>query len=130
LSVVDELDGLGIEFVSRRENIATDGAMGRLFLTLISSIAELEADLIRERIKAGMRRRKLDGLPVGRQPLDIDHDSLVRDRLRGMSLTDVAKRYGVSRASVVRWVREGQRTNDALPTTFQPILKYRGDIAA
>jgi DNA invertase Pin-like site-specific DNA recombinase len=109
LSVVDELDGLGIEFVSRRENIATDGAMGRLFLTLISSIAELESDLIKERIRAGMRRRKLDGLSVGRQPLDVDHDLIVADRLAGMSLTDVAKRYGVSRASVVRWVRESRQ---------------------
>jgi len=108
LSVVDELDGLGVEFVSRRENIATDGPMGRLFLTIISSIAELESDLIKERIRAGMRRRKLDGLTVGRQPLDVDHASLVEDRLRGMSLTDVAKRYGVSRASVVRWVREAR----------------------
>jgi DNA invertase Pin-like site-specific DNA recombinase len=44
LGVVDELDGLGIEFISRRENIATDGPMGRLFITLISSIAELEGD--------------------------------------------------------------------------------------
>lgn len=105
LTVVDELDSHGIEFISRRENIATDGAMGRLFLTVISSIAELEADLIKERIKAGMRRRKLEGLPVGRQPLAVDHTALVRDRLSGMSLTDVAKRYGVSRASVVRWVR-------------------------
>jgi DNA invertase Pin-like site-specific DNA recombinase len=109
LAVVDELDGLGIEFVSRRENIATDGPMGRLFLTIISSIAELESDLIKERIRAGMRRRKLDGLPVGRQPLDIDHEALVRDRLRGMSLTEVAKRYGVSRASVVRFVREARQ---------------------
>jgi DNA invertase Pin-like site-specific DNA recombinase len=130
LSVVDELDGLGIEFISRRENIATDGAMGRLFLTLISSIAELEADLIKERIRAGMRRRKLDGLPVGRQPLDIDHESLVRDRLAGMSLTDVAKRYGVSRASVVRWVREAKRTSPALPTTFQPVREFREAAAA
>jgi DNA invertase Pin-like site-specific DNA recombinase len=109
LSVVDELDGLGIEFISRRENIATDGAMGRLFLTIISSIAELEADLIKERIRAGMRRRKLEGLPVGRQPLDIDHDSLVEDRLRGMSLTATAKKYGISRASVVRFAREARQ---------------------
>jgi DNA invertase Pin-like site-specific DNA recombinase len=117
LTVVDELDSLGVEFFSRRENIATDGAMGRLFLTLISSIAELESDLIKERIRAGMRRRKLDGLPVGRQPLDIDHDALVSDRLSGMSLTDVAKSYGVSRASVVRWTREAkQRTPSALPS--------------
>jgi DNA invertase Pin-like site-specific DNA recombinase len=105
LTVIDELDSLGVEFVSKRENIATDGAMGRLFITLISSIAELEAELIKERVRAGIRRRKLEGLPVGRQPLDVDHDAIVTDRLRGMSLTNVAKRHGVSRASVVRWVR-------------------------
>ncbi len=108
LSVVDELDSLGVEFISRRENIATDGAMGRLFLTIISSIAELEADLIRERIRAGMRRRRLDGLSVGRQPLDVDHDAIVADRLSGMSLTATAKRHGISRASVVRFVREAR----------------------
>jgi DNA invertase Pin-like site-specific DNA recombinase len=130
LSVVDELDGLGIEFVSRRENIATDGAMGRLFLTLISSIAELESDLIKERIRAGMRRRKLDGLPVGRQPLDVDHDAVVRDRLAGMSLTVVAKRYSVSRASVVRWVREAQRTSPASSTIFQPVHQFLEEVAA
>ena len=38
---------LGFEFVSRRENVDTSGPMGRLFLTLIGSIAELEADLIK-----------------------------------------------------------------------------------
>ena len=108
LSVVDELTDSGVEFVSRRENIATDGAMGRLFLTIISSIAELEADLIKERIRAGMRRRKLDGLRVGRQPLDIDHDAVVADRLSGLSLTATAKRHGISRASVVRFVREAR----------------------
>src|ERR1039458_3670859 len=53
LSVVDELDSLDVEFITRRENIATDGAMGRLFLTIISSIAELESDLIKERIQIG-----------------------------------------------------------------------------
>lgn len=108
LGVVDELDSLGIEFISRRENIATDGAMGRLFITLISSIAELEADLIKERVRAGIRRRKLEGLPVGRQPLDVDHDAIVADRLGGLSLTETAKRYGISRASVVRFVREAR----------------------
>jgi DNA invertase Pin-like site-specific DNA recombinase len=105
LTVMDELDSLGVEFLSRRENIDTTGPMGRIFVTLISAIAELEADLIKERIRAGMRRRKLEGYKLGRQPLDINHEALVRDRLNGMSLTKVAKKYGVSRASVVRFVR-------------------------
>jgi DNA invertase Pin-like site-specific DNA recombinase len=109
LAVLDELNDLGIEFISRRENIDTSGAMGRLFVTLIGCIAELEADLIKERIRAGMRRRKLEGFKLGRQPLDIDHAALVRDRVSGMSLTDTGRKYGVSRASVVRFVREHQK---------------------
>jgi DNA invertase Pin-like site-specific DNA recombinase len=127
---VDELDSLGVEFVSKRENIATDGAMGRLFITLISSIAELEADLIKERVRAGIRRRKLEGLPVGRQPLDVDHASIVEDRLRGMSLTDVAKRYSVSRASVVRWVRVARQSNPALSAVSESVHQFGEEVAA
>ena len=109
LTVVDELDDLGIEFISRRENIDTTGAMGRMFMTIISSIAELESELVKEKRRAAMRRRRLDGLPCGRQPLEVDRDGLVADRLAGMSLTNVAQKWGVSRASVVRFTREAQR---------------------
>ncbi len=104
--------------------------MGRLFITLISSIAELEADLIKERVRAGIRRRKLEGLPVGRQPLDVDHGAIVADRLKGMSLTAVAKRYCVSRASVVRWVREAKLSNPALSGTSQSIRPLEEEVAA
>ena len=109
LTVVDELSDLGIEFVSARENIDTSGAMGRMFIVMVSSIAELERSLIVERIKAGMRRRRLEGYRLGRAPLDVDRDAIVRDRLSGNSLTEVSKRHGVSRASVVRWVREARQ---------------------
>jgi DNA invertase Pin-like site-specific DNA recombinase len=106
LEIVDELNELGIEFVSAREAIDTSGPMGRMFITLVGSIAELERSLITERIKAGMRRARLEGQRLGRAPLDIDRDALVRDRLSGMSLTETAKRHKVSRATVVRLVRE------------------------
>ena len=109
LEIVDELNELGIEFVSAREAIDTSGPMGRMFITLVGSIAELERSLITERIRAGMRRARLEGQRLGRAPFDIDHDALVRDRLAGMSLTKVAKKYGISRASVVRFVREAQQ---------------------
>jgi DNA invertase Pin-like site-specific DNA recombinase len=109
LEIVDELHELGIEFISAREAIDTSGPMGRMFITLVGSIAELERSLITERIRAGMRRARLEGQRLGRAPLDIDHDALVRDRLAGMSLTKVAKKYGISRASVIRFVREAQR---------------------
>ncbi len=109
LQVMDEFEELGIEFVSLRENVDTSGPVGRLFLTLISSISEIETATVKDRIRAGMRRRRLEGLPLGRRPLDVDRKALVRDRLSGMSLTQCSKKYRVSRASVIRFVREAQR---------------------
>jgi DNA invertase Pin-like site-specific DNA recombinase len=120
LTVVDELNDLGIEFVSARENIDTSGPMGRMFVTIIGCFAELERSLIVERIKAGMRRRKLEGYSLGRVPLSVDHQALVRDCLSGMSLTKVAKKYGVSRASVVRFTREAVNREAAQVGEFPP----------
>ena len=122
LTVVDELNDLGIEFVSARENIDTSGAMGRMFVTIIGCIAELERSLIVERIKAGMRRRRLEGLPMGRAPLAIDREALVRDRRSGMSLTTVGKKYGVSRASVVRFTRDSLKRECVGVAGLQPAM--------
>ena len=104
LDVLDELNHLGIEFVSKRENIDTSGPLGRAMLTIVGAISELERSLIVERVRAGMRRAKLEGRRIGRAPLNIDRVAVVRDRLSGMSLTSVAKKYHVSRATVCRLV--------------------------
>jgi DNA invertase Pin-like site-specific DNA recombinase len=109
LGIVDELSAIGIEFISAREAIDTSGPMGRMFITMVGSIAELERSLIVERIKAGMRRARMEGQRLGRAPLVIDRDALVRDRVSGLSLTETAKRYRVSRATVVRLVREASQ---------------------
>lgn len=111
LQVLDELNELGIQFHSKREAIDTDGPLGRAIVVIISSIAELERSLIVERVRAGMRRAKLEGRRIGRPSLAIDHAALVRDRLSGLSLTHCSKKYGLSRASVVRFVREAQARN-------------------
>jgi DNA invertase Pin-like site-specific DNA recombinase len=111
LQVLDELSELGIQFLSKREALDTEGPLGRAILVIISAIAELEKSLIVERVRAGMRRAKLEGRRIGRTPLDADHAALVKDRLSGMSLTVVAKKHGLSRASVVRFVH-ASRTDD------------------
>ena len=106
LEIVDELNDLNVEFVSARESVDSSTAQGKMFITMISGFAELEKSILIERIKSGMRRARMDGRRLGRAPLDIDRDALVRDRLSGMSLTQVAKRHRVSRATVVRLVKE------------------------
>jgi DNA invertase Pin-like site-specific DNA recombinase len=112
LQVLDELNELGIQFLSQREAIDTEGPLGRAIIVIISAIAELERSLIVERVRAGMRRAKLEGRRIGRAPLDVDRAALVRDRLQGMSLTHTSRKYGVSRASVVRLVREAQTSGE------------------
>ena len=68
-----------------------------------------------------MRRRRLEGLSLGRSPIQLDHARLVADRLSGMSLTQAARRCSVSRASVVRWVREAlQKNAEAIPAMMVP----------
>jgi DNA invertase Pin-like site-specific DNA recombinase len=108
LQVLDELNEMGIQFLSQREAIDTEGPLGRAIVVIISAIAELERSLIVERVRAGMRRARLEGRRIGRTPLDVNHAALVQDRLSGMSLTKVAKKYGLSRASVVRFVRDSK----------------------
>src|SRR5260370_20404216 len=66
LEVLDELNHLGIEFVSFREQLDTGGPLGRAVVVIISVVAELERNLIVERVKAGMRRAKLEGQRNGR----------------------------------------------------------------
>jgi DNA invertase Pin-like site-specific DNA recombinase len=110
LDVLDELNHLNIQFVSLRENIDTGGPLGRAMLTIVGAIAELEKSLIVERVKAGMRRAKLEGRRIGRAPLDIDREQVVQDRRSGMSLTKVAKKHHISRASVCRLVKESSVT--------------------
>ena len=105
LEVLDELSHLKVEFVSFRENVDTGGPLGRAMIIIIGAIAELERNLIIERVRAGMRRAKLEGRRLGRAPLDVDRAAILRDRQRGMSLTEVAKAYRISRASVARIVR-------------------------
>jgi DNA invertase Pin-like site-specific DNA recombinase len=106
LQIIDELDSMGIEFISRREGVATGDAMGRLFVTIISAIAELERSVVVERVKSGMRRAKLEGRRIGRARLDVDREQVVQDRRSGLSLTTVAKRHSISRASVCRLMKE------------------------
>ena len=107
LEVIDELNHLEIEFVSFRENIDTSGPLGRAMIIIVGAIAELERNLIIERVKAGMRRAKLEGRRLGRPPIAVDRQALIRDRALGHSLTQLSRTYQISRASVLRQLKPG-----------------------
>jgi DNA invertase Pin-like site-specific DNA recombinase len=120
LEVLDEFNRLNVEFVSFRENLDTGGPLGRAVVIIIGAIAELERNLIIERVRAGMRRARLEGRHIGRRPLEVDRVAVLRDRNRGHSLTDIAKAHRVSRATVSRLLKQAK---DAEPVSILRLLK-------
>ena len=113
LEVLDELNHLNIALVSFRENIDTSGPLGRAMIVIVAAISELERSLIVERVRAGMRRARLEGRQIGRARLDINREQVVNDRRSGMSLTQVAKRHSISRASGCRLMKESNVNSHA-----------------
>jgi len=106
LDVLDELNRLNVEYVSFRENIDTAGPLGRAIVVIIGAVAELERNLIIERVRAGMRRARLEGQHIGRNPLVLDHAGIQRDRSRGQSLRQIARGHSVSTATIQRVLRQ------------------------
>ena len=64
-----------------------------------------ERNLIVERVKAGTRRAKLEGRQIGRAPMKIDREQVIRDRRSGMSLRQVGEKHRISRAFVCRLMK-------------------------
>jgi DNA invertase Pin-like site-specific DNA recombinase len=110
LEVLDQLNHLNIEFVSFRENLDTGGPLGRAVVIIIGAIAELERNLIIERVRAGMRRARLEGRHIGRRPLDIDRVAVLQERARGQSLSEIAETHRISRATVSRLLKQAKET--------------------
>ncbi len=63
---LEEFRNLGIDFVSYQENIDTSSPLGSAIFTIISAVAQLERDIIAERVTAGPRRARENGKKLGR----------------------------------------------------------------
>lgn len=102
VTTLEELRGLGVQFVSYTENLDFSTPAGRAMANLIGVFAELERDLIRERVKAGIQHAKSKGIKVGRRPL-IDARLLktVADmRSKRISIRKISNALRVSRSLV------------------------------
>jgi len=101
---LEEFKNLVIDFVSYQENIDTSSPLGSAIFTIISAVAQLERDIIAERVKAGHRRARENGKKLGRPRVNIDPDESYRLRLKGLSLRQIATELGLSRSTVARYL--------------------------
>jgi DNA invertase Pin-like site-specific DNA recombinase len=100
ITLLDDLQALGIAFVSLAEGIDATTPAGKLQMHILGAIAEFERARIVERVRAGLARRVAQGKPLGRPRQTISADDLVRTV--GLSTRKAAVFLGVSHAAVHR----------------------------
>jgi len=108
ITLLDELQALGVAFVSLAEGIDATTPAGKLQMHILGAIAEFERERIRERVLAGLQRARAQGKRQGRPKARPPIERL--ERLVGLSVPVVAERLGVSRSTVKRWRRQVQQT--------------------
>ena len=107
LNVVEELNTLNITLIFQRENIDTKTAMGQFFLTVLSSIAQLERETMISRINAGIARAKSQGKRLGR-PSKINQSLVNAVTLlysKSGTVRDISKTCSVGVGTVYRILR-------------------------
>jgi DNA invertase Pin-like site-specific DNA recombinase len=103
VQVMDDLLRRGIDVVSATEpHMDSTTPQGRLLRNIFASVAEYERELIRERVRAGMRRAKAKGVQLGRRPRRFDEADALRLYRDTGSWRTVARRLGVPLSTLHR----------------------------
>ena len=100
LSALEEFRSLGIQFISYQENMDTSTSLGQALFTIVSAVAQLERDLIRERVSAGIRNARANGKKLGRPTSSVDRDRIIEMKSQGQSLRQIAANLGVGYGTV------------------------------
>ena len=98
--LLDELQALGIDFVTLGEGLDTSTPAGRLQLHILSAIAEFERSRIQERVVAGLARAKAQGRKLGRPEREIPVEHIAA--VRGLPVREAARRLGIPRTTLQR----------------------------
>ena len=103
---LEEFRNLGIDFVSYQENIDTSSPLGSAIFTIISAVAQLERDIIAERVKAGLRRARENGKRLGRPRAEVSKGEIYRLHSHGLSLRKIATQLNISKSTVARYLTQ------------------------
>jgi DNA invertase Pin-like site-specific DNA recombinase len=101
LNLVHELEEKGASLRVLEPAIDTGGPMGRMVLTVLGMVAEMELGFIRDRQRAGIDAAKEKGIYKGR-PVTFDRAPIVSLRKEGMGATEIAKAVGCKRGNVYK----------------------------
>ena len=103
VSTLQELQHLGVGFVSLTEALDLTTPAGRAMAGLLAVFAEFEREILRERVRAGLAQARLNGKRLGRPPSVIHEAAQARKLHRqGISKSQIARQLEIGRTSVRR----------------------------
>jgi putative DNA-invertase from lambdoid prophage Rac len=103
LATLQELEHLGVGFVSLTEALDLTTPAGRAMAALLAVFAEFEREILRERVRAGLAHARQNGQQLGRPQTAALHADRVRKLYRaGISKAEIARRLQIGRTSVRR----------------------------
>jgi DNA invertase Pin-like site-specific DNA recombinase len=100
LTALDEFRSAGIQFISYQENMDTGSPLGQALFTIVAAVAQLERDLICDRVSAGLRNARAAGKQLGRPTRIVDRDEILRLRAAGASVREIAAKVGAGYGTV------------------------------
>jgi DNA invertase Pin-like site-specific DNA recombinase len=100
LLALDEFRSLGDQFISYQENIDTSSALGQAMFTIVSAVAQLERDIIRERVNAGICNARANGKRLGRPTVTVNREQILELKALGHSLRHISATLGVGYGTV------------------------------
>jgi DNA invertase Pin-like site-specific DNA recombinase len=107
LATLQELEHLGVGFVSLTEALDLTTPAGRAMAALLAVFAEFEREILRERVRAGLAHARQNGQRLGRPLTAALHSDQVRKLYRaGASKAEIARRLVIGRTSVRRILKE------------------------
>src|SRR6266568_7424790 len=110
LATLQELDHLGVGFVSLTEALDLTTPAGRAMAALLAVFAEFEREILRERVRAGLAQARQNGQRLGRPITAALHADQVRKLYRtGVSKAEIARRLQIGRTSVRRFLAPKER---------------------
>lgn len=107
LKIVDELKRRNIHVRILSMGVDTSSATGTLMLQVLAAVSEFERNIMLERQRAGIAKAKAEGRYKGRTPTArMKSEEVLRLKAAGMSVVNIVRSTGVSRASIYRALSE------------------------